>query len=352
MSRLSRLGFIDTRHTTDPVRRRVRSRGVPSALERHEIFYSENPQESSELIAKALAPNRLVLGEIGAKQFAAVMHGVRVRDISMLYLDLHVPATLTLAACGPYYAIHMPMNGRAVGVVRGQGFEATPIQALVTNPGDSLEIRLDHDSPQLILRFEQDALERFVTRFSGRMLERRLLFDPELDLTTEPAMRWHAAIQLLNTEVFYSGSLVRNGLGVGPLEDLLMSTLLVIQPSTHHELLTRPAMNPGRRTVRHALDYIERHLSEQITMSEIAEHVGASIRSVQQGFRDELGVTPMTFLRDRRLERAREDLVDAEPSDGVTVTMVAERWGFTHLSSFAVLYRKRWGESPSQTLRR
>jgi len=352
MSRLSRLGFIDTRHTTDPVRRRVRSRGVPSALERHEIFYSENLQESSELIAKALAPNRLVLGEIGAKQFAAVLHGVRIRDISLLYLDLHVPATLTIAACGPYYAIHMPMNGRAVGSIRGRAFEATPIQALVTNPGDSLEIRLDHDSPQLILRFEQDALERFVTRFSGRMLERRLLFDPELDLTTEPAMRWHAAIQLLNTEVFYSGSLVRNGLGVGPLEDFLMSTLLVVQPSTHHELLTRPAMNPGRRTVRHALDYIERHLSEQITMTEIAEHVGASIRSVQQGFRDELGVTPMTFLRDRRLERAREDLADAEPSDGVTVTAVAERWGFTHLSSFAVLYRKRWGESPSQTLRR
>jgi AraC-like DNA-binding protein len=299
-----------------------------------------------------LAPNRLVLGEIGAKQFAAVMHGVRVRDISLLYLDLHVPATLTIAACGPYYAIHMPMNGRAVGKVRGQEFEATPIQALVTNPGDSLDIRLDHDSPQLILRFEQDALERFVTRFSGRMLDRRLLFEPELDLTTDAAMRWHAAIQLLNTEVFYSGSLLRNGLGVGPLEDLLMSTLLVVQQSTHYELLTRPAMNPGRRTVRHALDYIERHLSEQITMSEIAEHVGASIRSVQQGFRDELGVTPMTFLRDRRLERAREDLADAEPSDGVTVTMVAERWGFTHLSSFAVLYRKRWGESPSQTLRR
>jgi len=60
----------------------------------------------------------------------------------------------------------------------------------------------------------------------------------------------------------------------------------------------------------------------------------------------------MLYLRDRRLERAHEDLTDAIPSDGVTVTDVAERWGFHHLGSFAALYRNRWGESPSETLRR
>jgi AraC-like DNA-binding protein len=60
----------------------------------------------------------------------------------------------------------------------------------------------------------------------------------------------------------------------------------------------------------------------------------------------------MLHLRNRRLERAHEELTDVLPSDGVTVTDIAERWGFTHLSSFATLYRKRWGESPSETLRR
>jgi REP element-mobilizing transposase RayT len=52
----------------------------------------------------------------------------------------------------------------------------------------------------------------------------------------------------------------------------------------------------------------------------------------------------------RCLERVREELTDAEAGEGATVTAIAERWGFNHLGSFAVLYRKRWGESPSQTL--
>jgi AraC-like DNA-binding protein len=352
VSRLSRLGFIDTRRTTDPVRRRVRSRGVPSALDGHEIFYTEDPEDASELIGKALAPNGLTLGEVGASEFAASLHGVRFREVSLLYLDLHVAATLDFHKSGRYYAVHMPMNGRAVGVAAGQEFEANTIRALVTNPGDELRIRFDHDSPQLIVRIEQDALERYLTRLSGRMMSHRLAFEPSFDLAGDAATRWHGAIQLLHTEVFYQGSLVHDGIGIGPLEEFCMSSLLMIQPSTYREQLIRATTAPGRRVVRQSLDFIERHLSESLTMSAIAEHVGVSVRSIQQGFKDELGVSPMEYLRERRLERVREELTDAQAGDGVTVTEVAERWGFNHLGSFAVLYRKRWGESPSQTLQR
>lgn len=351
-SRLSRLGFIDTRRTMDPVRRRVRSRGVPPALEGHEVFYTEDPTEAAQLIGKALAANRLAVEGIGASDFAAALHGVRMRDVSLLYLDLHVAATLQVAHSGPYYAVHMPMNGRAVGTVHGTEVEANTIRAAVTNPGDALTLRFDHDSPQLIIRVEQDALERHLMRLIGRTLTAPLRFAPEFDLTTDAAMRWHGAIQLLHTEVFYAGSLVHGGRGIGPLEEFLMSSLLMIQDSSHSQLLNGATPQPGRRTVRRALDYLEAHLSETITMDELAEVVGASVRTIQQGFRDELGVSPMAYVRDRRLERARQELFDAQASDGVTVTAVAEHWGFNHLGSFAVLYRRRWGESPSETLRR
>lgn len=353
MSRLSRLGFIDTRRTMDPVRRRVRSRGVPPALDGREIFYTEDADEASELIGKALAPNHLTPGSVGSSEFAASMHGVRFRDVSLLYLDLHVAVTLDIRHCGRYYAVHMPMNGRAVGSAGGIEFEANTIRALVTNPDDALRIRFDHDSPQLIVRIEEEALKRYLTRLSGRMMTHRLAFEPAFDLACDAATRWHGAIQLLHTEVFHSGSLVHDGIGIGPLEEFCMSSLLMIQPSTYREQLIRTSAGaPGRRVVRQAVEYIEQHLSEPLTMTGIAAHVGVSVRSIQQGFRDELGVSPMEYLRERRLERVREELADAEAGDGVTVTAIAERWGFNHLGSFAVMYRKRWGESPSHTLQR
>jgi AraC-like DNA-binding protein len=355
MSRLANRGFIDARRTMDPVRRRVRSRGVPPALEGHEIFYTEDPVEAADLIGKALSPGRLTLGKLDSQRFAASLHGVRMREVSMLYLDLNIAAILEIPRTGSHFAVHMPTNGRAVCTLNGQEHEGNPTRALITSPGQVLVMRFDHDSPQLVIRIEQDALERHVTRLLGRALPRPIVFDPELDLLSDIAVRWHAAVQLVHTEVFHQGSLLQRGQGIGPLEELIMSSLALVQPSNYQEQLSRtamPAQDPGRRMIRTSLNYIEHHLSEPITLQDIARNVAMSVRAIQKGFRDELGTTPMEYLRNRRLERAREELLDAVPVDGVTVTEVAYRWGFRHLSNFAVLYRQRWGESPSETLRR
>lgn len=350
MSRLTRLGFIDTRRTGNPVRRKVRSRGVPPALANSEIFYTENVREAAALLGKALAPGRITV-EREVPGFAASMHGVRLRNISMLYVDLHVRATLEIPVLGPYFGVHMPMNGRAVCEHNGHRFEATTICALVTSPGTPLTMELDDDSPQLLFRIEEAAMHEYLTRLRGRRLSRPLVFHPEFDLTSEVAVRWHAAVQLLHTEVYHEGSLVQHGHGISGIEELLMNSLLHIQPSTYHDEFVRPVKQPVRPVVADAMKYIDAHLAEAITMDSIARAVHMSVRSIQQGFRDELGMSPMTYVRDRRLERVHHDLADAIPGDGVTVTGVATRWGFNHLGSFAVEYRKRWGISPSETLR-
>lgn len=353
MSRLTRLGFIDVRRTANPVRRKVRSRGVPPALADNEIFYTESPIEAGRLIAKALAPLSLQVAPEEAQGFAATMHGVRLRNVSMLYLDLHVAATIDVPVLGQYFAVHMPMNGRACVEHRGRDFEANTLRALVTSPGKGLHIRLDHDSPQLLIRIEQRAMTAHLTRLLGRSLSKPLEFEPEFDLATEAAMRWHAAVQLVHTEVFHPGSLIQRGQGIGAIEELVMSSLLHLQPSNYYAEFLQPTQPDPRRAVVHdAMNYIDDHLAERITMEALAKAVHMSVRSIQQGFREELNMTPMTYVRERRLERVHEELMDAMPSDGVTVTAVADRWGFNHLGSFAVEYRKRWGEAPSETLRR
>lgn len=350
MSRLARMGFIDTRRTGDPVRRKVRSRGVPPALANNEIFYTESVREAGSLLSRALAPGWITLPEDGAG-FAATMHGVRLRNVSMLYLDLHVRSTLEIPVLGRYFAVHMPMNGIARCRHNDHDFEANTINALVTSPGAPLTMHFDDDSPQLLIRIEEKALLEYLTRLRGRRLSGPLVFHPEFDLTSDVAVRWHAAVQLLHTEVYHAGSLVQLGHGISGIEELLMNSLLYIQPSNYHEEFIRPATDPGRRVVQAAIDFVDAHLAEQITMESIARHVHMSVRSIQQGFRDELGVSPMTYVRDRRLERVHAELADALPSDGVTVTDVATRWGFNHLGSFAAEYRKRWGSTPSETLR-
>ena len=88
-----------------------------------------------------------------------------------------------------------------------------------------------------------------------------------------------------------------------------------------------------------------------MTVGDIAAAAGVSDRTLQAAFQAELEITPMAYLRGRRLDRARAELADAAMQDRTSVTEVADRWGFGHLGRFAAEYKARFGESPSQTLR-
>ncbi|MFC7655264.1 helix-turn-helix transcriptional regulator [Pseudonocardia benzenivorans] len=85
-------------------------------------------------------------------------------------------------------------------------------------------------------------------------------------------------------------------------------------------------------------------------MSDLARQVGISVRALQEGFKEYVGVPPMTYLREVRLTRAHDELRDAEPG-AVAVAEVASRWGFTHLGRFGVAYRRKFGVAPSRTMR-
>jgi len=78
--------------------------------------------------------------------------------------------------------------------------------------------------------------------------------------------------------------------------------------------------------------------------------VHLSVRALQEGFSRELGVAPMPYVRQVRLQRVRDALV--HPTAGTTVGAVAARSGFSHLGRFAGHYLQRFGELPSVTLAR
>lgn len=353
MTRLAKLGFINTSRTSQPVRRRIRSRGVPTALAGAEVFCTSEREEAETLVGFLLGQHRLaVLDGSTSEPFQASMHAIRLRDVTLAYLDYHHAARLDFASTGDHYSVLMPTNGLMECRYDGAPVTGLTYQGIVVNPRTNLKLDLAFDTPLLIVRIEVPALHRQLARMLGRSVDKPVRFDAEMLLTEDPAVRWHGAIQLLSSEVMTPQSLIQQGIGAGPIEELVISSLLWVQGSNWHHELSDVSQTGGRAAVRAAVNYIEEHLADPITLRDIARHTNRSVRSIQQAFHDDLRTTPMNYVRDRRLERARNQLADALPKDGVTVTDVAERWGFNHLGNFSAAYRKRFGETPSQTLRR
>lgn len=100
--------------------------------------------------------------------------------------------------------------------------------------------------------------------------------------------------------------------------------------------------------VHRAEEFIRANHVDDLSIATIAGAAGVSIRTLQAGFKNARDSTPMTFLRDVRLERVRRDLLIAG-NKGWSVTQIATDHGFTQLGQFSKDYRSVFGELPSQT---
>ncbi len=108
--------------------------------------------------------------------------------------------------------------------------------------------------------------------------------------------------------------------------------------------------HPLPRDVKKALDLLETDPARAWTVGKLAAACGVARRTLQKHFRRVVGQTPLEYLSEVRLARARQELLRA-PRD-VSVTEIATGCGFSHLGRFAARYRERYDESPSSTLRR
>ncbi len=102
--------------------------------------------------------------------------------------------------------------------------------------------------------------------------------------------------------------------------------------------------------VHRAERFIQQHLTDDIRLDDIVKAAGVPARTLHYGFKRFRGSTPMRCLREKRFERARQDLL-AGARDGVQVIDVAHRYWMHHGGRFAINYQKLFGESPSATLR-
>ncbi len=348
--RMARLHAVNATGTQQSPRPRLKPRGLPPALAPYGVWAAADPAEAALFGRDLLGAHRVHVTGNDHDTFTASFHGTLIRDVTLGYLDYSSAVRLDVLALGNDQLIIVPANGASVISNRGTTVEATPVLAAVPAPGTPLTLECDSDAAHLVVRIDRPALERHLSRILGRTLDRPLVFDAAFDLSAPSASRWNFAVQMLHAELFDSNTLLHQGVGLGQLEEFLMSSLLYCQRSSYTESLASP-----RRQLHHAVraarDFIDRNLSKPLTVAEIAESTGVSVRTLQNQFAEDLDQTLTGYLKSQRLERARTDLADTPPGIGIGVTEIATRWGFTHLGRFATDYRARFGESPSQTLR-
>lgn len=104
------------------------------------------------------------------------------------------------------------------------------------------------------------------------------------------------------------------------------------------------------QALNRAREYIEGHLDQTIRIAGLCRCAGTSLGTLERSFLREMNVTPQQYIRSRRLNAVRCQLLAAEREQGLGVTEIALGFGFTHLGRFAGDYYRYFGEYPRETL--
>ncbi|MCY1372174.1 Helix-turn-helix domain protein [compost metagenome] len=172
-----------------------------------------------------------------------------------------------------------------------------------------------------------------------------------MDLTKSGGASWQRLVAYLLSELDRRSVLLSSPIARGQIESMIMGTLLLSQPHRYSNHLLKPAAPIAPAFIRRAERFIESNADQPLTAAEIAMQVGVSLSTLFAGFQEYRHITPMFYLKQVRLQRVRDLLLAAAPG-AESVTRIATQWGFTHLGRFATDYRRKFGELPSETLRR
>ncbi|NER00471.1 MAG: AraC family transcriptional regulator [Cyanothece sp. SIO2G6] len=117
--------------------------------------------------------------------------------------------------------------------------------------------------------------------------------------------------------------------------------------------MSKRSPKPSRRAklIAQAEQTISATLEKPLTLKQLAEALGSSSSALSYGFKDLFGLSPMRYLKVRRLNAVRRRLKISEP-DNCAIAPLASQFGFYHPNHFTKDYKAMFGELPSATLRK
>ena len=106
----------------------------------------------------------------------------------------------------------------------------------------------------------------------------------------------------------------------------------------------QPLQPDVRDRIHHAKEIILQRLDNPPSLNELARQVGLNECTLKRGFRSCFGTTVFGYLRNYKLEQARQMLDAGE----MKITEIAYAMGYTSRSPFAAAFRKQFGMNPKE----
>jgi AraC-like DNA-binding protein len=314
-------------------------------------FATDVPEVAEAMVSEAYLDVRLSLDKEDVRPFRLSIERFDAGPFRLDVMELAASARFSYEPDEEFFFVgRVTRGGLRIHADGAEELFAPGEVALVGAPGCAVETEV-HDYRQLVTTLRASTVREVAGLDPGT---------PPPTFTSVRPISPNRARGCRRTRDYVNGlfagdpELAGAPLVVGSASRMLAGMLLATFPNSATAPLSRidqcDARAPG--AVRRAVAFIESRADQDIGIDDIAVAAGVSRRTIQVAFRRHLDTTPTAYLRAVRLDLAHAELLAASPDDGLTVTEVAYRWGFSSPSRFTERYRAEFGRSPSEMLRR
>jgi len=213
-----------------------------------------------------------------------------------------------------------------------------------------MEIERSEGSEILVLKTNLVDLKNVFSKLTNYHHQDPFVFNRSIDLTKGAGAILTRMVSYISSEIDHNNEYLQNGLLSKSFEHILQSAILCIPYKHSNQIFDERQYQSEPSYVRKAEEYMKAHLDEGISILDLLNVCGCSRSVLFAAFKNARGCSPMKFLNEQRLQSAREKLVMNSPEG--SVSHIAMSCGFNDLSRFSRAYKKRFGELPSETLRK
>ena len=329
---------------------RTNTIGDADLLPRQPIFRTRDLEQAREYLGGVFVDARFAY--LSQQRRLDFRHRqAKLGPIAVNSMQYGTDIMVTAPPFGDFYLLQFTLTGRCQLRQDGSCTDLPAGSVAVINPFRAFAKAWLPGTRQLLIRIDRRLLEREFRAWTGSDKTERIEFDPSpVESMAQVGTLTHY-VRMLCDDLSNESSHLEHPLVCDRIASALISTLLVSMPHNRGRALEAAATSIAPFFVRRVERFIEENARCAINLKDLAGVAGVSTRALQLGFRRFRNTTPMAYLRALRLELARSELARAG-REGGSIASVANVCGFGHLGRFAGDYQTRFGESPSQTLRR
>ncbi len=236
--------------------------------------------------------------------------------------------------------------------VAEKGAQATGSQGhgLAYRTGPGTRFLFSDDSLRMNVFLKVAEVEGALEHILDERLREPLVFGHELNWSGGLAASLKGQLDFVMREFQRTDGIADNPVSLASMTDLLNTLVLRAVPHKYTERLAAGSAGAVSAYVRRAEEFMRAHCAEPIRMAQVAAAAGCSVRTLGATFREFRGHTALGALHGIRLDQVMRDI--SQRASDVPVAAIAHRYGFTNASRFATAFRRRFGETPLDVVRR